>query len=129
MNAKVKSGSQMRGSGAVREPGETRVLPFRDRGNARLASLAAELRLRFAHCSPIHDPFLFLLSRRPVPRLALDRTASIAFLGERAEYRIEIEASADTRVTVETGDFNTIVDFVDQYLTARLAEPDVEGMP
>jgi hypothetical protein len=124
MSATITRGSGFRGSG--KDAGERRVLAFPGGGNARLASFASELRERFARRSPQNDPFLFALSRRPVPRLAIDRSASVEFFGERRAYRIAIEASADTRVTVETGDFAIVANFVGQYITSRLSD---EGAP
>jgi hypothetical protein len=125
MSVERKLGSSSRdGKRNVASDGERRILPFPCRGNARLISFAQELRIRFARCSPAHDPFLFLLSTRPITRLAIDRAASIEFRGDRSEYRVAIEASADTKVTVETGDFDTVADFVGQYIAARLSQPN-----
>jgi hypothetical protein len=126
MSATITRGSGFGGAGRDTAQGERRVLVFPASGNARLASFASELRARFARRSPQNDPFLFALSRRPVPRLAIDRSASVEFFGERRAYRIAIEASADTRVTVETGDFAIVANFVGQYITSRLSD---EGAP
>jgi hypothetical protein len=129
MSALIRLGGKMRGAGA-RAVLEGEVVAFPARGNAQLASFAAELRNRFACRSPVHDPFLFSLSRRPVPRLAIDRAASVELCGDRAAYRVAIAASADTTVTVETFDFDTVADFVGQYIAARLSEPTcVEETP
>jgi hypothetical protein len=98
------------------------VLRFPIRGEALLVRLADLLRSRLADRSPEHDPLMFTISRGLRSRLSVDRTAYVEFHNDRAEFRVAIEASPQTRVILETADFDAVVDFVGQYISARLAE-------
>jgi hypothetical protein len=98
------------------------VLRFPIHGEALLVRLADLLRSRLADRSPEHDPLLFTMSRGLQSRLSIDRMAYVEFFSDRAEFRVAIEASPQTKVILETADFDAVVDFVGQYISARLAE-------
>lgn len=99
------------------------ILPFPIHGEALLVKLADVLRSRIADRSPEWDPLLLQMSRRPRSRLSIDRKAYIEFHEDCSEYRAVIEASHETKVILETADFDTLVDFVLPYVIARLADP------
>jgi hypothetical protein len=98
------------------------VLPFPIHGEALLVKLAEELRSRVAERGPEWDPLLLQMSHWPRSRLSIDRTAYIEFHPDRVEYRAVIEASGETRVILETVDFDALVNFVQLYVVARPAE-------
>ena len=99
------------------------ILPFPIHGEALLVGLAERLRNRIIDRGPESDPLLLLMSRGPRSRLVIDRAAHVEFHRECCEYRAVIEASPGTRVILETVDFDALVDFVLQYVVARLAQP------
>ncbi len=99
------------------------VLPFPIRGEALLVKLADLLRGRVAAHAAASDTFLLTLSRRPRSRLTIDHAAYVEFHGERGAYHLVIEVVPDTRIAVETTDFDTVVKFVAQYVTVRLSDP------
>jgi len=98
------------------------LLQFPVRGEALLVRLADLLRSRIADRRLERDPLLLLISRCPGSRLSIDRSAYVEFLADRCTYYVAIEAQPDTRVTVETADFDTVVKFVVQYTAERLSE-------
>jgi hypothetical protein len=98
------------------------VLQFPVRGEALLVRLADLLRSRIADRRLERDPLLLRISRCPGSRLSIDRTAYVEYLADRCVYCVAVEAQPDTRVTVETTDFDTVVKFVVQYVAARLSE-------
>jgi hypothetical protein len=98
------------------------LLQFPVRGEALLVRLADLLRSRIADRGVERDPLLLLISRCPGSRLSIDRSAYVEFLADRCMYCVAIEAQPDTRVTVETTDFDTVVKFVVQYVAERLSE-------
>ncbi|MDE5457043.1 hypothetical protein GWE18_30295 [Bradyrhizobium sp. CSA112] len=98
------------------------LLQFPVRGEALLVRLADLLRSRIADRSLERDPLVLLMSRCPGSRLSIDRSAYVEFLADRCTYYVAIEAQPDTRVTVETADFDTVVKFVVQYVAERLSE-------
>jgi hypothetical protein len=98
------------------------LLQFPVRGEALLVRLADLLRSRVADRKLEYDPLLLRISRCPEYRLSIDRYAYVEFLGDRCVYCVAIEAQPDTRVIVETTDFDTVVNFVVQYVAARLSE-------
>jgi hypothetical protein len=98
------------------------LLQFPVRGEALLVRLADLLRSRIADRGLERDPLLLLISRCPGSRLSIDRSAYVEFLADRCTYYVAIEAQPDTRVTVETADFDTVVKFVVQYVAERLSE-------
>jgi hypothetical protein len=63
-----------------------------------------------------------MLTRRPYPRLTVDRAAYVEFHSARAIYHIVVETVQDTKITVETSDFDTVVTFLLQYIDGRVAE-------
>jgi hypothetical protein len=99
------------------------ILPFPIHGEALLVRLAEVLRNRTADRSLERDPLLLQMSRRPRLRLSIDCKAYIEFHQDCSEYRAVIEASEETRVILETVDFDALVDFVLPYVVARLAKP------
>lgn len=99
------------------------LLPFPLRGEALLVKLADQLRSRIGNAGLDHDPLLVRISRCPGSRLSLDRAAYVEFLADRNLYCVVIEAQPETKVTVETTNFDTVVQFVVQYVAERLAEP------
>jgi hypothetical protein len=98
------------------------LLQFPVRGEALLVRLADLLRSRIADRGAGRDPLLLLISRCPGSRLSIDRSAYVEFLADRCVYCVAVEAQPDTRVTVETTDFDTVVKFVVQYVAERLSE-------
>ena len=98
------------------------LLQFPVRGEALLVRLADLLRTRIEVRGPDADPLILLISRCPGSRLSIDRSAYVEFLADRCVYCVAIEAQPDTRVTMETTDFDTVVNFVVQYVSSRLSE-------
>jgi hypothetical protein len=98
------------------------LLPFPIRGEALLVRLAELLRGRVGNDGPRHDPFLFALSRRPQSRLTLDGQSYVEFVTSRSEFRFAIEVVPNTSISITTNDFDALVEFVVQYVGARLAE-------
>jgi hypothetical protein len=101
---------------------ESVVLQFPIHGEALLVRLADLLRSRLADRGPEHDLLLFMMSRGVRSRLSIDRMAYVEFHNDRAEFRVAIEAAPQTKIILETADFDAVVDFVGQYISARLAE-------
>jgi hypothetical protein len=99
------------------------VLRFPLRGEALLARLAEVLRMRVTDGGPERDPLLLTLSRFPGARLAIDRIANVEFQADRSAYCVTIEAAADTKVTLDTTDFATTVNFIAQYVAGRTSAP------
>jgi hypothetical protein len=99
------------------------ILPFPIHGEALLVKLAEVLRNRIADRGPVSDPLLLTMSRCPRSRLSIDRAAHVEFHQDRSEYRAVIEASRETKIILETADFDTLVDVVVLYVVERLAEP------
>jgi len=99
------------------------VLRFPLRGEALLVKLAELLRSRIAGRGPERDPLLLTISRCPGSRLSIDRRAYIAFDADRSAYQVAIEAAPDTTITLDTTDFDAVVDFVVQYIAERLSVP------
>lgn len=98
------------------------VLPFPIRGDALLVKLADLLRGRVAAHAAARDTFLLTLSRRPRSRLTIDHAAYLEFHADRATYHLVIDVVHDTRIAIETTDFDTVVKFVAQYVTDRLSD-------
>jgi hypothetical protein len=99
------------------------LLPFPVHGEALLVKLAEVLRNRIADRALEWDPLLLQMSRCPQSRLSIDHRAYIEFDQDRCEYRAVIEASQETKVILETVDFDALVDFVLPYIAARLSRP------
>jgi hypothetical protein len=99
-----------RGSEAV-------LLAFPIRGEALLVRLAEGLRDRLPpNALKEADPFQLTLSRGPRPKLSIDREAYVEFHAESASFHLVIDAAPDSRVTLETTDFDTLVKFAVQYV-------------
>jgi hypothetical protein len=105
------------------EPACGDVLLFPIRGEALLVRLADVLRSRLAQQRPDHDPLLLTISRSPGSRLLIDGAAYVDYLSDSSTYRAAVEAKPDTKVIVETSDFDTLVRFIVHYLTDRLSDP------
>ncbi len=99
------------------------ILPFPIHGEALLVKLAEVLRNRIADRGSEWDAVLPQMSRWPRSRLSIDLRTYIEFHQECGEYRVVIEASAGTKVILETADFDVVVDYVLQYVAGRLTEP------
>ncbi len=102
------------------------LLAFPTHGAALLVGLADRLRARVAEDAgrrvPEHDRFILMLTRQPHARLTIDRAAYVEFHAVRATYYVVVETVPDTRVTVETADFDTVVKFLVEYVTDRLSD-------
>jgi hypothetical protein len=93
------------------------LLAFPIRGEALLVRLAEGLRDRLPPSALKEaDPFLLTLSRGARPRLSIDREAYVEFHAENATFHLVIDASPESRVTLETTDFDTLVKFAVQYV-------------
>lgn len=99
------------------------VLHFPIRGEALLVKLADLLRKQVASRAPERDPLLLVMSRCPGSRLSIDRVAYVDFLAGRSTYHVVIEAAPDATITLDTTDFDTVVNFLVQYITDRNSEP------
>ena len=122
--AGVGGGSTPQGSQYDRPPAQSgNLLPFPVRGEALLVKLADLLRARMTTSGPEHNPLLLLISRCPGSRLSIDRDAYVEFDVDRSTYHVAVEAAPDTRVTLHTTDFDTVVNFVLQYIAGRPSEP------
>jgi hypothetical protein len=109
--------------GCGAEPEQAVLLPFPIRGEALLVKLADLLRDRLIGGGSESDPFLLTMSRSPRSRLSIDRAAHVEFDAERATFCLRIEATAESTVTLETTDFDTVVQFVVQYIAERPSDP------
>lgn len=98
------------------------LLPFPIHGEALLVKLAELLRVRVADRELWHDPLLLTMSRTPRSRLVIDRASYIEFQPQCSSYHVVVEAAPDTTVTLDTTDFDTLVQFVVQYVSGRLSE-------
>jgi hypothetical protein len=102
------------------------LLAFPTHGAALLVGLAARLRARVADDAgqsvPEHDRFVLMLTRQPHVRLTIDSAAYVEFQSARATYYVVVETAPDTRITVETVDFDTVVKFLVEYVTDRLSD-------
>jgi len=99
------------------------LLPFPIHGEALLVRLAELLRERVADRGPVQEPFLFAMSRRPASRLAIDYRSSVEFVAGRSEFRFEVDVSPTTNIVIRTNDFDALVEFIVEYVSARLVEP------
>ncbi len=95
------------------------VLPFPVRGEALLVNLASTLRERVGFAETGDDPLLATISRGRRPRLSLDRDAYVEFNAEDATFHLKIDAAPVLRLTLETKEFATLVEFVAQYCIER----------
>jgi hypothetical protein len=98
------------------------LLQFPVHGEALLVKLADRLRLRLASGGAERDPLLLTMSRCPGSRLSIDSSAYVEFDADRSAYQVVIEAATDTRITLDTTDFDAVVNFVLQYIVERPTE-------
>ncbi|HEY4041454.1 MAG TPA: hypothetical protein VGM32_06375 [Rhodopila sp.] len=104
-------------------PGSSaQLLPFPIRGEALLVRMAESLRGRVGDRRWMCDPLLLTMSRRPHSRLTLDRDTYVEFDSATGGYRAVLRADPETRITVETFNFDTVVSFVAPYVTDRLSD-------
>jgi hypothetical protein len=94
------------------------VLPFPIRGEALLVKLADLLRDKMAGF-PDTDPFALTISRYPRALLSIDQSAYVEFHADREAFHLIIDVTPDARVTLETGNFDTLVRFVLRYVAER----------
>ena len=99
------------------------LLPFPIRGEALLVRLAGVLRDSLMCNAPGAGPFLLTLSRVPQSRLSIDGAAYVEFRAETATFQLTVETAPDSRMTLETGDFDTLVKFVVQYIAEKRRDP------
>ena len=104
-------------------PASADVLPFPIRGEALLVRLAEVLRRRLPERGSDRDPLLLTISRCPGSRLLIDGVAYVDYLSDLSTYRAAVEALPDTKVIVETSDFDVLVSFIVHYLADRCSEP------
>ncbi len=55
----------------------------------------------------------------------MDGSSYIEFHPDRSTYHVEVVADSDTTITLETTNFDTLVQFVVQYVDDRLSEATV----
>ena len=99
------------------------LLPFPIRGEALLVRLAGVLRDSLMCNAPGAGPFLLTLSRVPRSRLSIDGAAYVEFRAETATFQLTVETAPDSRMTLETGDFDTLVKFVVEYIAEKRRDP------
>ncbi len=103
------------------------LLQFPLRGEALLVKLAHLLRLRIAGRTNGRvadgNPLLLTLSPGPWLRLSIDRCAYVEFDAGRSAYHVAIEAAPDTTISLDTTDFDSVVNFVGQYVADRISAP------
>jgi hypothetical protein len=95
------------------------VLPFPIRGEALLVKLADLLRDKMAGFPADADPFALTISRYPRALLSIDQSAYVEFHADREAFHLIIDVTPDARVTLETGNFDTLVRFVLRYVAER----------
>jgi hypothetical protein len=103
------------------------VLPFPVRGEALLVKLADRLRSRFADSTLDGDLLLLTMSRCPDARLSIDRDAYVEFHADESLYHVAIETVPDTRIMLDTTDFDTVVNFLAHYLAGRFPASALEA--
>lgn len=105
------------------------LVSFPRNGRTRLMLLAHDLRRRFADLGLKEgEPFLIEVSTHPASRLWIDRASCVEFRGDQLGYRVVLADAFDTRITFETSDFDTVVELVDHYIIARLADSRDTGV-
>lgn len=104
------------------------ILRFPIRGEALLVKLARLLRARFGERGPADNPFLFTISRDPVCRLTIDRSAFVEFRDKDGPaFHLSVEPAPDTTVSLQTGDFDVVVNFIVQYIEEKLRDVELCG--
>ena len=71
------------------------------------------------------DPVLLLLTTGSDPRLWVDSTSHVAVCEVRSVFRVVLGENLDTRVSLETGEFDRVKQFIWEYLLATRGR-DVE---
>jgi len=104
------------------KPREAAVLRFPIRGEALLVKLADLLRARLATVALSSNPFLVTMSRAPRSRLLIDTVSSIEFDPGRSAFHVVLQASPETTLTLDTTDFDSLVQFVVEYVNGRISE-------
>jgi hypothetical protein len=105
--------------GGTRAVGSGTVLPFPIRGEVLLVRLADLLRDRLDSPGMDADPFVLTVSRHPRPLLSIDRSAYVEFHAGSELFHLIIDVTSDARVTLETGNFDTLVRFVLRYIAEQ----------
>ena len=122
--AAVSSGAVSQVVGLERNAQSAVILQFPLHGEALLVKLADMLRRRMAARSGTErDPLLLTMSRCPGSRLSIDARANVEFDADLSVYRMTIETAPDTTMTLSTTDFDTLVDFIVQYIAERISTP------
>jgi len=106
------------------------VLTFPLSAEAQLLRVAEGLRLRVGpSCST--DDVVLELSRRSGACLKVDADTTVDFDGARGVFRVVVEATCDTRLTLQTTQFDAVVNFLAQYILERghVVAADAEVMP
>ncbi|MDQ8728090.1 hypothetical protein [Bradyrhizobium sp. LHD-71] len=85
---------------------------------ARLIGLARDLKQRLGD----REPLQLCIEGGATPRLWIDSTAYVEFRGAQIGYRAVLDSVFETRLTMETLDFDSISDFVRYYVMARLTD-------
>jgi hypothetical protein len=98
------------------------LLPFPIHGEALLVKLAELLRNRVTQLAASGSPFNLTISRAARSRLLIDDSSYVEFHPRCSAYHVVVEAAPATTVTIVTTDFDTLVQFVVQYVEGRLAE-------
>ena len=98
------------------------LLPFPIHGEALLVKLAELLRNRVAHREASESSFILTIARAARSRLLIDESSYVEFHPWCSAYHVSVEAAPETTVTIVTTDFDTLVQFVVQYVEGRLAE-------
>jgi hypothetical protein len=98
------------------------VVQFPFHGEALLAKLADDLRETFGREALERDGMHLEMSRGPSSRLSIDDAACVEFRGGQLGYRMSIDVSFGTMIALETLEFETVVEFVGQYVAARLSD-------
>jgi hypothetical protein len=95
------------------------VLPFPIRGEALLMKLTRVLEDRFAPEGPQRDPLLLAISPGTRTRLMIDRKAYVEFDQQEQLFHVTVEAIPETRVSLQTADFDIVVSVVLHYIGER----------
>ena len=109
---------------------EDNVVDFPGPNRNVLVRLAHELGARIddsaALCSDEEgDPVLLLLTTGSAPRLWVDSTSHVEVCEVRSIFRVVLGENLDTRVSLETGEFDRVKQFIWEYLLATRGR-DVE---
>lgn len=109
-------------------PREAEILNFPLDDRSLLARLARELRLDFSEADEDeHDPLLLTFANGMPLRLMIDSTSYVDVRGGTQKFRVVLGDQLSTRVTLETGDFDEVRQFVGQYLHVTRARRNAPG--